>query len=129
MKLITRAALALWPSSCSPASPWPSRAAPTTELPDEVQKQAVERAQAATAKYTGIGAGIGMGLAIVGAGIGIGLVGSLGPGGHRPPAGAGRHDPRHDDSARGPRRRGRADRRRVLSGAGPDRVTAERVAA
>jgi F-type H+-transporting ATPase subunit c len=53
----------------------PSTGAPISEVPDKAQKQAVERAQAATAKYTGIGAGIGMGLAIVGAGVGIGLVG------------------------------------------------------
>jgi len=48
---------------------------PTSEMNDKAQKQAVERAQASTAKFTGVGAGIGMGLAIVGAGIGIGLVG------------------------------------------------------
>jgi len=48
---------------------------PTGELSKDAQKQAVERAQASTAKFTGIGAGAGMGLAVVGAGIGIGLVG------------------------------------------------------
>jgi ATP synthase F0 subunit c len=48
---------------------------PKDELSAGAQKQAIERAQASTAKFTGIGAGIGMGLAIVGAGIGIGLVG------------------------------------------------------
>jgi F-type H+-transporting ATPase subunit c len=48
---------------------------PTTALPADVQKQAVERNAASTSKYTGAGAGMGMGLAAIGAGIGIGLIG------------------------------------------------------
>jgi len=48
---------------------------PTEKLSPEVQKQAVERAQAGSSKFTGAGAGAGMGLAAIGAGIGIGLIG------------------------------------------------------
>ena len=48
---------------------------PTEKLSDDAQKQAIARAQASTAKYTGAGAGAGMGLAAIGAGIGIGLIG------------------------------------------------------
>ena len=48
---------------------------PSSKLDTDVQKQAVERQAAGTAKFTGAGAGIGMGLAAIGAGIGIGLIG------------------------------------------------------
>ena len=75
MKLTSRAVLAFLAfvlfAGVVMAQPTPA----VGELSKEAQKQAIERAEASTAKYTGIGAGIGMGLAIVGAGIGIGLVG------------------------------------------------------
>jgi F-type H+-transporting ATPase subunit c len=77
MKLITRAAMALMIFVLFTGIALADSNVPLqeTKLPDDVQKQRTELAQAGTAKYTGIGAGIGMGLAIVGAGIGIGLVG------------------------------------------------------
>jgi F-type H+-transporting ATPase subunit c len=76
MKLFSRLALlALVLVFSGVALAQPGSPGTTAELSDSAQKQAVERAEAATAKYTGIGAGIGMGLAIVGAGVGIGLVG------------------------------------------------------
>jgi ATP synthase F0 subunit c len=74
MKLTSRAVLALLAFVLF-AGVVMAQPTPVGELNDKAQKQAVERAQATTAKYTGVGAGIGMGLAIVGAGIGIGLVG------------------------------------------------------
>jgi F-type H+-transporting ATPase subunit c len=48
---------------------------PQSKLDDAVQKQAVEREEAGTPRFTGAGAGMGMGLAAIGAGIGIGLIG------------------------------------------------------
>ena len=77
MKLMSRVALAAVLMLTFGGLAWaqPGTPLPTSKLDPDVQKQAVERNAAATAKYTGAGAGMGMGLAAIGAGIGIGLIG------------------------------------------------------
>lgn len=77
MKLMSRAALAAVLLLTFGGLAWaqPGTPIPPSKLDPDVQKQAVERNAAATAKYTGAGAGMGMGLAAIGAGIGIGLIG------------------------------------------------------
>jgi F-type H+-transporting ATPase subunit c len=74
MKLISRVALAAF-MFLAFAGPAFAQAPTSGELSDPAQKQAIARAQASTAKFTGAGAGMGMGLAAIGAGIGIGLIG------------------------------------------------------
>jgi|RhiMethySRZTD1v2_1073278.scaffolds.fasta_scaffold243242_4 F-type H+-transporting ATPase subunit c len=77
MKLMARVALVAFLFAMFTGMAWADSNVPPQEskLPDEVQKQRTDLAQAGTAKFTGAGAGAGMGLAAIGAGIGIGLIG------------------------------------------------------
>ena len=77
MRVMSRVALAafLFLTLGGLALAQPNTPLPTSKLDDAVQKQAVERNESATPRFTGAGAGMGMGLAAIGAGIGIGLIG------------------------------------------------------
>jgi F-type H+-transporting ATPase subunit c len=77
MKPLSRVALAAFVLAMFTGVAWADSNVPPqdTQLPDPVQKQRTDLAQAGTPKFTGAGAGAGMGLAAIGAGIGIGLIG------------------------------------------------------
>ena len=75
MKLLSRVALAAFMLFVFGGMAMAQGPGSTAKLEEDAQKQAIERAQASTPKFTGAGAGAGMGLAAIGAGIGIGLIG------------------------------------------------------